>query len=468
MEENAGRPEQVAVPPRTTSRFDRLWKVCGIALAFVVLLVAGAIGTLYLWSEIAYRSAMKEAGTHGIPATWDEAKPPAIPNEDNAADDYRSAFALMAEVDKKLRAIPAAPGGSGFVPHECWYEFEKYLKAGEKKEVVTAVLPYLSEYGEVVALLVRASHKPHVQLDSLWATYDLKELASMRSATRLLMMNAFVALQEKRFNDAAQYICTSIRIDEHLGRHTLLIVALVRNVMRWYLYTVVQQALKADLPDDTLRQLADALTGPSDGGFFYKTMRVEVASFLATYQKLIDGRVKLEQVVFHSYPPGDYSYAGCGLAIRFDRVFYLTQMNRTIDSVKMPMSEGFDASTLEPQTYPFYARFSKFAFNGIYGLPRWAAGCAIRDLMKFGVALRRYELRNGRFPEKLDQLVSTGLLDELPPDPCSGKPYHYIVRGREMTVYSNGRNAVDDGGVTASLPEDGDILLQLELLHGEK
>ncbi len=59
------------------------------------------------------------------------------------------------------------------------------------------------------------------------------------------------------------------------------------------------------------------------------------------------------------------------------------------------------------------------------------------------VALNRYEMRNGKLPERLEQLVPE-YIDSVPRDPYDGKPFRYD-RNKEI-VYSVGKNLKDEGG----------------------
>jgi hypothetical protein len=82
------------------------------------------------------------------------------------------------------------------------------------------------------------------------------------------------------------------------------------------------------------------------------------------------------------------------------------------------------------------------------------------DALRINVALRRYKLQNGEYPASLDKLVPT-LLKELPPDPFSGKPFHYRLENGEWMFYSVGENLRDDGSVDGlGSYREGDIVFR--------
>ena len=68
------------------------------------------------------------------------------------------------------------------------------------------------------------------------------------------------------------------------------------------------------------------------------------------------------------------------------------------------------------------------------------------------VACRRYRLREGKLPEKLDDLVP-GFLPSVPRDPYDGKPFRYDPV-REI-VWTVGKNLQDSGGSTRMRKEYG-------------
>ena len=68
------------------------------------------------------------------------------------------------------------------------------------------------------------------------------------------------------------------------------------------------------------------------------------------------------------------------------------------------------------------------------------------QLNNVGLAARRMYLRSGRLPATLDDLVSAGLLKQIPVDPFSGQPILMKGRDQEVVIYSVGNDGVDNGG----------------------
>lgn len=60
-------------------------------------------------------------------------------------------------------------------------------------------------------------------------------------------------------------------------------------------------------------------------------------------------------------------------------------------------------------------------------------------------ALERFRMANGRYPERLGELVPQ-FMGTLPHDPCDGQPFRYRVTPEGYLLYSIGTDLKDDGG----------------------
>ena len=63
------------------------------------------------------------------------------------------------------------------------------------------------------------------------------------------------------------------------------------------------------------------------------------------------------------------------------------------------------------------------------------------------MALKRYAIENGNYPENLQELLDTGYISKLPTDPYSDKPLVYRKEGKDFTLYSFGKNFEDNDGL---------------------
>ena len=70
------------------------------------------------------------------------------------------------------------------------------------------------------------------------------------------------------------------------------------------------------------------------------------------------------------------------------------------------------------------------------------------------IAIKRYRLEKGEFPEDLDRLIQSGFLKGLPDDPFGEGPLRYARRGDDFILYSLGHDFDDDGGTPGVDTED--------------
>ena len=81
---------------------------------------------------------------------------------------------------------------------------------------------------------------------------------------------------------------------------------------------------------------------------------------------------------------------------------------------------------------------------------------ARRDTARVGVALGMYRARNGRFPEKLDELAPD-FIAAVPSDPFDGQPMRLKRTEHGLIVYSIGPDMTDHGGTFDREKNTGDI-----------
>jgi hypothetical protein len=97
----------------------------------------------------------------------------------------------------------------------------------------------------------------------------------------------------------------------------------------------------------------------------------------------------------------------------------------------------------------------------IDGLDRLLRDQAARDCAAAGVAVARYRLAHGAWPERLDQLVPE-LLAQVPSDPFDGAPLRYKTAAAGARIYSVGPNLRDDGGAAES-ENAGDVTFNVRV-----
>ncbi|MCH9023185.1 MAG: hypothetical protein IID32_10540 [Planctomycetes bacterium] len=91
-------------------------------------------------------------------------------------------------------------------------------------------------------------------------------------------------------------------------------------------------------------------------------------------------------------------------------------------------------------------------------------GRALHEATLTILALHRWKLQKGSYPDSLEELIDTGLLERLPLDPYSDRPLTYKKQGDDFILYSYAGDFDDDQGRQnadrpwADREEDGDRL----------
>ena len=85
---------------------------------------------------------------------------------------------------------------------------------------------------------------------------------------------------------------------------------------------------------------------------------------------------------------------------------------------------------------------------------RFACAQTSVDQARIAIALERYQLAHGKFPESLDALMPQ-YIGQMPHDVIGGQPLKYRrTSDGQFVLYSIGWNEKDDGGVTV-IPKEG-------------
>lgn len=140
------------------------------------------------------------------------------------------------------------------------------------------------------------------------------------------------------------------------------------------------------------------------------------------------------------------------LTQRLEQVLADTRSTLTLSPADL-QARGMDLDTIA-SLYPYpdpQSRLSDFWSGGVFYYHGLLHKSWERPVITI-LALHRYRLRTGQFPDSLEKLVETGYLKELPPDPYSHTPLVYRRTPDGFTLYSIGRNKMDDGGEVPGIP----------------
>jgi hypothetical protein len=156
----------------------------------------------------------------------------------------------------------------------------------------------------------------------------------------------------------------------------------------------------------------------------------------------------LEKILYRLIPSGVF-YQNQLLCARTMVEFCLPAANlkeRTVSPEMARRASAAEEAEIRHRTPDnFFARLFLPSMSG--AVERFAYAQASVDLARTAIALERYRLAHGEFPESLDALAPQ-FIAQVPHDVIGGQPLHYRrTSDGQFVLYSVGWNETDDGGV---------------------
>lgn len=274
----------------------------------------------------------------------------------------------------------------------------------------------------------------------------LDYIQSLRTAARLLALEARVRAHQGRAHEAARSVRTIFSLGDSLKQEPLFISQLVRVALD----SVGQEALRevmpgVEFPDEDLERLQAHL----------RTVDYKDGLERAVLGERVIGIEAIRDPAAAAGTPGGGGprlsvLTGASLAR------YLKSMAGVVAAAKRPWPQARLAvegivQDLEADAGGSILQRSE-SFLPALALPSCstlfdalARATAMNDAADAAIAVERYRREHGKPPDRLSDLVPK-LLPRVPADPFSGQPLRYVVREDEYVIYSVGPDGVDDGG----------------------
>jgi len=493
-------------PPRPAGRWT-LWRVLGLIL-FIgggVLVVLAAANTFENWrASRAWAQCRQQLESRGEKLDMGILRSPSVPPEQN--------FIATPLLDQALRT-----GGAGSPIHAFlnstrqgypamgnWQKGQRtdlagwaaYYRAGTNYPVpetskgpAADVLTALSRYDRQLAELREAAQRPHAFFPdgggSDFLSRSMNHLALVKGTVSALNIHSVALLAAGRSDEALQNLRVAWRFDDALRSKPLILAMLVRIAVNETALVPVWEGL-ADhrWNEGQLAAIEQALARVDFVGDFAQTLRGERAFMNASFDQMIQLQTMPHEDGSTTDGAGAEPVPSRSL---FSRVFFpawMIKRNQLVANQFMQdLIENLGAATtneagafaLSPEVTNRWAqRFNQRALDTTLSRPLWesmnrAAEKAPRaqatiHLARTAVAIERYRLANGSYPEELE-LLKPKFFTRLPLDPFTGKPLKY--RRDPMggySLYSVGCDRADDGGApesssrSESEPPRGDVV----------
>lgn len=375
-------------------------------------------------------------------------RPEGCSDEDNAFEKYREALDCYKELPKALEKYTSCLPMNDLTGEDQRL-LSEWLKSNEKcLELIEEGLnkPCIWNYAE----------KPEVEDGSL---FDIKAL---RYLTRLLIFKAILTGYEDtdlaiKYLDKVADICVQQQ-ELNLSIEKLVCLASIAGLCDLAGKMVNSEKLTYDQINkisNSLQKIDETkiIFFESEEEILYKRNSVQ---YQYTYNKGGNGRVRLKALLEdRDNPILPLSTIECFF-------MYFTEPDR-LDTIEI-MEDAEDAIYEYGQLTPFeieeYGGYESIldSYNlESYKQARWNYLSARIVLLSHNakqklqatktiLALEKYKLHEGNYPESLMVLVNDGYIQDVPMDAYSDDSLVYIVMDKDFSLYSCGEDFQDDGG----------------------
>ncbi len=474
-------------------RLKRIVRVGAFGLA--ILLLVGAV--VWLYSDIKWGRALKAEiaalKDEGIPLRLEDITRSPVPDEQNAATLYQKVFQVrFARVD--LRDAFAPPGMAGLSRDEL-HILGRYVQAPQNADVAKCrELLRRPEVQEALDIFQRASRRPECVFPVRWQDgFDMAfgsafpHLEKAQSAAVIVAAWALLLASEQRIDEALDWCATGLRMCTHFASepsaparkqsHRMLLV--VGAALTRVLCDTDVSPSEARRFDEHLRRLdavqraacrATLSQSVAILGGYYEDLHERPASAYPLVHAIVLISTWMAQDSDAPVLPQIGAWIYCSRLARplhkLDHLRFLRWMHAIVSLSKLPYRETAAAHQSLDEEMTAASSGASWIPNGLqlvfpvailvdpaclmcneYGdltLTRDVTGAEI-GLLRVALALKAHKYEHGSYPSDLYSLQS-GLQEQLPEDPFSGKRFVYQRQAEGFKLYSIGQDLMDSGG----------------------
>ena len=340
------------------------------------------------------------------------------------------------------------------------------------------VLVALSKYDSVIEELREASRLPGSRFP---LNYDsespsailLPHLAALKRCSQTLQLRAIAELQNGQPEKALADVKLALQLTDKIHTEPFLISHLVRiRMVNLTLQPIYEGLAEHKWPEAQLVALGAELAKLDFLPDYGTAMRGEM---VLCQEGIIDYLRRHPGQISNMSDAGDSTQPTPAVSINYlipSGWFYQNQLRcaRLMVQQYLPLADlehriispaslrhANAALDLEFRHVSPYNRLEAMFFPAFGGAVRkFAYAQTSVDLARTAIALERYRLARGEFPESLDALAPQ-FIAKLPHDVINGQPLHYCRTGDgQFLLYSVGWNETDDGG-EVGLTKNGNV-----------
>ena len=332
------------------------------------------------------------------------------------------------------------------------------------------VLLALSLYDPTIEELREAAKLPYARFPISYdaqppANIWLSHLAGLKQSARVLELRAIAELQNGQSDKALADVELMLRLSDSIRMEPFLISHLVRiAIVNRTLQPVWEGLVAHQWSDEQLERLGLDLAKVDSLADYHTAMRGELVlceignieflrhypeharDLLGEFNEDASARI-VGRIVWQAIPSGWFyqNELSCARPMLED---YLPLADIDQHMVRPGAVERAGSvvggKLAHRNPYNIITRIAMPAVGG--AVKKFACGQESVDLAQVAIALERYRLANGKYPEALEGLTPQ-LLARLPHDIINGEPLHYRrTTDDQFVLYSVGWNGTDDGG----------------------
>ncbi len=272
-----------------------------------------------------------------------------------------------------------------------------------------------------------------------YAETDSPHLLSIRFASRLLLLDAFIELRDDHPERVFQDLLTLLSLSNTLKYEPTIISQMVINELLGKLNDELPKLIsQSKWTDAQCAELQIAINRLDHREGLARSLIGDRAASLSMIQRE-------DFSVFQGAIEGAY----------------LTVSEQAITALKNPWPIFMaDMQAIEIELSLIKSkRFSEYRYTLVATLfpsLKFAATSTCKSVARqrcclVGLAAHRFRLRHGRFPDSIDEIDSSSYdpgmnLEEIRADPFDGQRLRLIVRSDEIVIYSISQNGKDDQG----------------------
>jgi hypothetical protein len=347
--------------------------------------------------------------------------------------------------------------------------------AAQPQSPAADVLLALSKFDPVIEKLRVDSVLPYSRFPVLYDTDDpaailIPHLAALKRYSQVLQLRALAELQDGQSEKALDDVKLALRLADSVRTEPFIITHLVRiAILNIALQPVWEGLAEHKWSDAQLAEL-DLELAKLD---FLADYELSVRGERAAHVKIVDWMEQkrsrfwdLFNMVDNDYQKTMLNHFGLTVEIylmpkgwyyQSEIVLSQVQQQWVLPMVNDPQQtvspenarKSVDAvSSLRPTAVNLFARLL-LPELGKYAM-RAAHGQNSANMARIAIALERWRLAHGNFPDSLDALTPQ-FMEKVPHDIIGGQPLHYRrTDDGQFVLYSVGWNEKDDGGVVVN------------------